>query len=696
MNFIMRWVKNDNMPPSEIRVNCWFCNEDSIVKAEDKDSWTCRNCEQYNGFTEDGDYNKPITEQYQINDSVGVSTRTPAEMNEKESLLCADCGQNQVIKVRQLAAFVPFSEVDYDDEVEMYRDYLEKVYALCSVCQERVQDFIRKQDLTLINDMSADQQKLVDSLHEKSLYPGHSDHVQHSNVRFYQQVTSKILFIMCALSSFLLLVFNIRLYLGSTSADYSSNPWLDDINKVFFSHVSVHLVLDMSGKAVLTGAIFCLVGLALSGKHSLYPEDTLHLLLWLVTVVTAFNLVDVSLPVTLGLNVLTLFVVIICCIRDRRPRNITVESLQRKQISPASSPIEPRPEYVREFSAEEASLKSSPSVQASESGGKDQITPHFEEVRQNLETFTFGLGKRTGSNSSIWSLPLIVSAPGSAPRPVSTCPAAVVAADSSTDHVKQSRTIISPSRLGFISLDVKEKRTSSSPFSSLAQDISTNLPENLSPSYNHPMNSLPRYNDQYHGYPPPLNIAPVQRSGSGNNSVMMEVKRRKNNMTTEETFFLKPKTRVVRKSQRLAMAGRSPKPWSLQKSLSCTNAYDKENITRAAGKAVNPLVASACSNDNTAGTFMNSKVNLHCGDGSGQHGAPKGNVRLNPSLRFEKDFSDDEGEIELRQSLEGKSKNIAGSNGQEFSFRWTVIGLIIGVSVTANIFMIYLMNLKAG
>lgn len=67
--------------------------------------------------------------------------------------------------------------MDYDDEVEMYKDYLEKVYALCSVCQERVQDFIRKQDLTLIHDMTADQQKLVDSLHEKSPYPSYADKV---------------------------------------------------------------------------------------------------------------------------------------------------------------------------------------------------------------------------------------------------------------------------------------------------------------------------------------------------------------------------------------------------------------------------------------------------------------------------------------------------------------------------------------
>lgn len=32
-------------------VNCWFCNENSEVPRRMRNSWTCKYCQQYNGFT---------------------------------------------------------------------------------------------------------------------------------------------------------------------------------------------------------------------------------------------------------------------------------------------------------------------------------------------------------------------------------------------------------------------------------------------------------------------------------------------------------------------------------------------------------------------------------------------------------------------------------------------------------------------
>lgn len=46
------------------RVNCWFCNTDQQVPWSSRDSFVCTQCDQYNGFTADGDYNKRISEQF--------------------------------------------------------------------------------------------------------------------------------------------------------------------------------------------------------------------------------------------------------------------------------------------------------------------------------------------------------------------------------------------------------------------------------------------------------------------------------------------------------------------------------------------------------------------------------------------------------------------------------------------------------
>lgn len=34
------------------RVNCWFCNQYGSVPYKNRNSWYCRHCEQYNGFTQ--------------------------------------------------------------------------------------------------------------------------------------------------------------------------------------------------------------------------------------------------------------------------------------------------------------------------------------------------------------------------------------------------------------------------------------------------------------------------------------------------------------------------------------------------------------------------------------------------------------------------------------------------------------------
>lgn len=51
-------VPNTSLPftfrkkPTHMRVNCWFCNQDTEVPYGNRNCWDCPYCEQYNGFQE--------------------------------------------------------------------------------------------------------------------------------------------------------------------------------------------------------------------------------------------------------------------------------------------------------------------------------------------------------------------------------------------------------------------------------------------------------------------------------------------------------------------------------------------------------------------------------------------------------------------------------------------------------------------
>ncbi|XP_019495380.1 PREDICTED: transmembrane protein 201 isoform X3 [Hipposideros armiger] len=96
--------------PTHTVVNCWFCNQDTVVPYGNRNCWDCPHCEQYNGFQENGDYNKPIPAQYM------------------EHL-------NHVAR--------------YDEEIEVYRHHLEQMYKLCRPCQAAVEHYIKHQNRQL-------------------------------------------------------------------------------------------------------------------------------------------------------------------------------------------------------------------------------------------------------------------------------------------------------------------------------------------------------------------------------------------------------------------------------------------------------------------------------------------------------------------------------------------------------------------
>lgn len=140
--------------PTHLQVNCWFCNQDTVVPYGNRNCWDCPYCEQYNGFQENGDYNKPIPAQYMEHLNHGVSAGVPEtpktlQWVNCQMLLCKKCNNNQTLKIKQLASFIPREDENYDEEIEVYKHHLEQTYKLCRPCQTAVEYYIKHQNRQL-------------------------------------------------------------------------------------------------------------------------------------------------------------------------------------------------------------------------------------------------------------------------------------------------------------------------------------------------------------------------------------------------------------------------------------------------------------------------------------------------------------------------------------------------------------------
>ncbi|XP_030624847.1 transmembrane protein 201 [Chanos chanos] len=140
--------------PTHVIVNCWFCSQDTEVPYGNRNCWDCPFCEQYNGFQENGDYNKPIPAQYMEHLNHGVSAGGPENPKTLQwvncqMLLCKKCNNNQTLKIKQLASFVPRDDENYDEEIEVYKHHLEQTYKLCRPCQTAVEYYIKHQNRQL-------------------------------------------------------------------------------------------------------------------------------------------------------------------------------------------------------------------------------------------------------------------------------------------------------------------------------------------------------------------------------------------------------------------------------------------------------------------------------------------------------------------------------------------------------------------
>ncbi|RNA34542.1 Transmembrane [Brachionus plicatilis] len=126
--------------------NCWFCNQYTKVSFFNQNSWTCAQCSQYNGFDKNGDYNREIPEMYQQSKKKTFLSNKTKFLGEKNSFLCGQCTSNQKIKIEKLSNFQPQREETFDLEIQLYKEYMEKIYDLCDKCKSKVKFEITRQD----------------------------------------------------------------------------------------------------------------------------------------------------------------------------------------------------------------------------------------------------------------------------------------------------------------------------------------------------------------------------------------------------------------------------------------------------------------------------------------------------------------------------------------------------------------------
>ncbi|KAL6736433.1 hypothetical protein Aduo_006788 [Ancylostoma duodenale] len=128
------------------KVNCWFCQHDQRVPYNQRNSFICSSCEQYNGFDASGGYNRKVPGQHCVVAAKPVnrfctpskSAFTRPDVVPQEGFgsngLCDKCNREQEIIMTRIAAFEPLNEDRWNEELEDYRYKLNKIYPLCAKC----------------------------------------------------------------------------------------------------------------------------------------------------------------------------------------------------------------------------------------------------------------------------------------------------------------------------------------------------------------------------------------------------------------------------------------------------------------------------------------------------------------------------------------------------------------------------------
>ncbi|OON13883.1 hypothetical protein X801_10333 [Opisthorchis viverrini] len=137
---------------NRVESECWFCQKTTFVPKGSENSFTCETCGQYNGFTEDGDYNKQVPGQHISEQSPEAycGTVPGAMFVSKSDVLCNQCRSNQSAIVQRLSEFEPTREELWDIELRNYKLRLERIYPLCATCLTKSRRRIKELDAKLL------------------------------------------------------------------------------------------------------------------------------------------------------------------------------------------------------------------------------------------------------------------------------------------------------------------------------------------------------------------------------------------------------------------------------------------------------------------------------------------------------------------------------------------------------------------
>ncbi|KAI8581514.1 hypothetical protein K450DRAFT_20686 [Umbelopsis ramanniana AG] len=139
-------------PP--IQVTCWYCNEQSALKArgeETSNRWYCRKCENHNVRDENGDIVDEFPEMYSAKSNRPVLPRRDLSQRFQSNILCEDCVRKQQIIYNESRHYVK-DETDPDYKLSLQvanwqREDLEEQYPLCEDCSTKVEQVLKEKNI---------------------------------------------------------------------------------------------------------------------------------------------------------------------------------------------------------------------------------------------------------------------------------------------------------------------------------------------------------------------------------------------------------------------------------------------------------------------------------------------------------------------------------------------------------------------
>ncbi|XP_067658191.1 transmembrane protein 201-like [Haliotis asinina] len=423
-------------PRFPVRVNCWFCNSDTVVPYGNRNCWDCPSCDQYNGFDKTGDYNKDIPAQHMLELNHGIGCR-PEEYLGSSSALCNGCEENQLLKVKQLASFVPMNEDNYDAEIDAYKDHLERVYELCDPCKMVVEHELMKQDDALRTKLDSNTSS-TSSTSQQSPLKGVSDLSSPAHC-----TAGDLLGLTSLVCSCLVLAYSLAQYV-----------WLSD---VWLLLTFVEIMRPYQQAVHYTGLCLCLMSKILIGKDRLFLVDVMVSITWILCAAAVTRDITLWSPgLAVDCKVLTflfgvnLVLSVVSCIITRKRTNATTQTFRRLSLDKSTGSYQSETETVA-ISSVSTSRRARPDPEPESEVKEEQL----DDLDLEMEAFSLGskptqmkrsdsgMFSMTGSQASFTSLSAI-------PRPL----------------LGPSRPLISPARLRVTSstpTDIFNQTTSSGP-----------------------------------------------------------------------------------------------------------------------------------------------------------------------------------------------------------------------------------------